>query len=106
MKRNVKKRIKKMMVNFFRQTRFFFEFSHYFDKYREKIVRIQKFYQQTLLTRLVLLIKLWNQECKAILVEDKHKKTVPKDMDVYQKKLAEGFNEVSLEDCILNSKPY
>ncbi len=104
-KKTAKKTIKKTFVNFLRQTHFFFEFSDYFDKYREKIVRIQKFYQFSILNRMMVLSKLWTQECRSILSEDhKSKKNTIKDMSSYIKKLNEGFCEVSLEDCILNIK--
>ena len=93
------------MANFLRQTRFFFEFSHYFDKYRDKVVKIQKFYQSFILSRFAVLYKLWSQECKSIILDDqRQKKVVPKDMEFYMRKLAEGFSEVSLEDVILNIK--
>lgn len=104
-KRSAKKKIRKIMANFLRQTRFFFEFSHYFDKYRDKVVKIQKFYQSIIWSRFAVLSKLWSQECKSIIQDDqRQKKVVPKDMEFYMRKLAEGFSEVSLEDVILNIK--
>ena len=100
-----KRKIKKNLVHFLRQTRFFFEFSDYFDKYREKIVRIQRFYQFAILRRVVLLSKSWAHECKLILLEDqKMKKNMPKNMAFYIHKINEGYSEVTLEDCILNIK--
>lgn len=106
MKKSTKKRIKRHLLNFLRQTRFFFEFSYYFDKYRDKVMKIQNFYRNGINYRTVLLLKLWQNECKNIISEDqKLKKLIPKDMALYIKKLNEGYSEVTLSDCILNIKP-
>lgn len=106
MKKAAKRRIKRNLVNFLRQTRFFFEFSFYFDKYRDKVIKIQSFYRFSILNRMVVLLKLWQHECKNILMEDQRlKKLVPKDIAFYIKKLNEGYSEVTLSDCILNIKP-
>lgn len=106
MKKTAKRRIKKNLVNFLRQTRFFCEFSFFFYKYRDKVIKIQLFYRFFIQNRMVVLLKLWQHECKNILFEDQRlKKLVPKDMAFYIKKLNEGFSEVTLSDCILNIKP-
>lgn len=69
-------------------------------------MKIQNFYRNGINYRTVLLLKLWQNECKNIISEDqKLKKLIPKDMALYIKKLNEGYSEVTLSDCILNIKP-
>lgn len=105
-KRHVKKRIRKNLVNFLRQTRFFFTFSYYFDKYRDKIVKIQRFYHFFLMNRIAALVKLWIHECKLIIQENqKMRKITPPDPEWISKQIEEGLSEVTLEDCILNISP-